>query len=161
MSRDFVVTRTFDAPIELVWRAWSDPEHVMRWWGPEGFTSPTCRMDFREGGTTIVHMRSPAFGDLYNTWRYRQIVPLQRIDFIQNFSDREGNEVDPVEIGLPPAAAEGQGVRSVVTFETVDGSTRMSVTEDGYSTEEALQMSKMGLEQCLDKMAASFRSSGS
>jgi uncharacterized protein YndB with AHSA1/START domain len=47
-------------------------------------------MDFREGGTTIVHMRSPAFGDLYNTWEYREIVPLRRIEFIQYFSDQDG-----------------------------------------------------------------------
>ena len=64
---DMILTRTFDAPKARVWRAWSDAEEVMRWWGPEGFTSPMCRMDFREGGTTLVSMRSEQGWDLYNT----------------------------------------------------------------------------------------------
>jgi uncharacterized protein YndB with AHSA1/START domain len=155
-KRDLVVTRVFDAPVELVWKAWSDPEHVMRWWGPQGFTSPTCRMDFREGGTTIVHMHAPAFGDLYNTWAYREIVPLRRIEFIQQFADEDGRKVDPVELGLPAETREAQDIRNVVTFKAVGGKTEMTVTESGYASDQALNFSKMGLEQCLDKMAASF-----
>jgi uncharacterized protein YndB with AHSA1/START domain len=155
-KRDLVVTRVFDVPVERAWKAWSDPEQVMRWWGPQGFTSPTCRMEFREGGTTLVHMRSPAFGDLYNTWEYREIVPLQRIEFIQSFADEHGNKVDPVEVGLPPQTREAQDVRNVVTFKAVGGTTEMTVTEYGYTSEETFNLSKLGLEQCLDKMAASF-----
>ncbi len=45
-----VVTRIFDAPRELVWKAWTDPKYVMQWWGPKGFTAPVCQMDFRVGG---------------------------------------------------------------------------------------------------------------
>jgi uncharacterized protein YndB with AHSA1/START domain len=101
-KRDLVVTRVFDAPFESMWRAWSDPEYVMRWWGPVGFTSPLARMDFREGGTSLVCMRSPEGQDLYNTWTYRKISPLERIEFIQRFADEDGKEVDPVDMGLPP-----------------------------------------------------------
>src|SRR5215217_4010218 len=75
-KRDLVVNRVFDAPIEQVWHAWTDPEHVMSWWGPTGFTSPIARMDFREGGTSLVCMRSPERHDLYNTWTYREILPM-------------------------------------------------------------------------------------
>lgn len=67
-TRDLVVTRVFDAPVERAWKAWSDSEHVKRWWGPEGFTSPVARMDFREGGTSLVCMRSSEGQDFYNTW---------------------------------------------------------------------------------------------
>jgi uncharacterized protein YndB with AHSA1/START domain len=101
-KRDLVVTRVFDAPFESMWRAWSDPEYVMRWWGPVGFTSPLARMDFREGGTSLVCMRSPEGQDLYNTWTYRKISPLERIESIQRFADEDGKEVDPVDMGLPP-----------------------------------------------------------
>jgi uncharacterized protein YndB with AHSA1/START domain len=94
-TRDLVVKRTFDAPAEDVWKAWSDPELVMRWWGPRGFTSPTCRMDFRVGGRTIVHMHAPAFGDLYNTWTYRAIEPHRWIEFVQRFSDEGGTGGTP------------------------------------------------------------------
>jgi uncharacterized protein YndB with AHSA1/START domain len=153
--RDLLVTRHFDAPPERVWNAWSDPAQVMRWWGPQGFTSPTCRMDFRVGGTTIVHMRSPEFGDLYNTWTYREIVPFLRIEFINNFADRDGNTVDPVGLGLPPGMP--RDVRHVVTFTRVNGSTAMTVTEYGYASQQILELSKAGLEQCLDKMAESLK----
>ena len=49
-KEDLVVTRIIDAPIELVWKAWTDPEHVMKWWGPKYYTSPSCKIDLREGG---------------------------------------------------------------------------------------------------------------
>jgi uncharacterized protein YndB with AHSA1/START domain len=85
-TRDLIVTRVFDAPIELVWKAWTNPEHIMRWWGPEGFTSPSAVIDFREGGMALVCMRAPKeFGgqDMYSTWAYEKIVPMERIEFIQ------------------------------------------------------------------------------
>src|SRR5262245_16235950 len=56
-KRDVILTRTFDASVERVWKAWTDPQEVMRWWGPKGFTSPSCKIDFRVGGKFIFHMR--------------------------------------------------------------------------------------------------------
>lgn len=154
-KHDLVVTRIFDAPIEQVWHAWTDPEHVMQWWGPTGFTSPLARIDFREGGTSLVCMRSPEGQDLYNTWTYRKIVPMRRIEFVQNFSDKDGKKVDPVEMGMPPGIP--LDVRHVVTFEAVgDDKTEMAVTEYGYTSDQIVEISKAGLEQCLDKMAAIF-----
>ena len=78
--RDLVVTRVVAGPVGQVWQAWTDPEQVRRWWGPTGFTCPLARMDVREGGTSLVAMRSPQGQDLYNTWTYRSIVPHQRVD---------------------------------------------------------------------------------
>jgi uncharacterized protein YndB with AHSA1/START domain len=153
--KDLVVTRLFDVPVEFVWKAWSDPEHVMRWWGPGGFTSPLVKMDFREGGTSLVCMSSPAYGDLYNTWTYREIKPMQRIEFIQNPADKDGKRVDPLKVGLPPEFP--LDVRNVVTFKAVsENKTEMTVTEYGYTSDQMFDLSKAGLEQCLDKMAASF-----
>ena len=76
-----VIERIFDAPRELVWKAWTEPDHVMRWWGPQGFTCPLARLDFREGGRSLVCMRAPTeFGgqDMYSTWTYTKIVPSRR-----------------------------------------------------------------------------------
>lgn len=115
---DVVVTRTFDAPRDRVWRAWSDPDEVMKWWEPQGFTCPMCRMDFREGGTTLVSMRSEQGGELYNTWTYRSIEPMDRIEFVAGFADAEGNPVEPAALGLPPAIPNE--VRLVVTLSVVD-----------------------------------------
>lgn len=157
-KRDVVVTRVFDAPVEQVWKAWSDSEQVMRWWGPEGFTCTLAEMDFREGGTSLVCMRAPKeFGgqDMYNTWTYRKIVPTERIEFIQNFADKDGNKVDPAKMGIPPGVPHE--VRHVITFKALDGNrTEMTVTEYGYTSDQAHDLSRAGLEQCLDKMAASF-----
>jgi uncharacterized protein YndB with AHSA1/START domain len=156
MTRDLVVTRQFDAPVEQVWKAWSDPEQVMRWWGPNGFTTPLARMDFREGGSSLVCMRSPDGQDLYNTWTYRKIVPLEQIEFILNFADENGNRFDPTTLGMPPGIP--RDVRHVITFKAVgDNRTEMTVTEYGYTSDQVVEISKAGLEECLDKMAASFK----
>jgi uncharacterized protein YndB with AHSA1/START domain len=154
-TRDIVVTRTFDAPVEQVWKAWSEPEYVKRWWGPAVFTSPSAEMDFREGGTSLVCMRSPDGQDMYNTWTYRKIVPMKHIEFILHFADKDGRQVDPSAHGLPPDVPNG--IRNVVTFKALsDNTTEMTVTEYGYTSDQIYELSKMGLEQCLDKMAAIF-----
>jgi len=50
---ELFITRIFDAARELVWKAWTEPERVKRWWGPQGFTAPFCRIDLRVGGTCL------------------------------------------------------------------------------------------------------------
>ena len=163
MSRDdrthnVVVTRVFDASPEQVWQAWSESEYVRQWWGPAGFTCPLAEMDFREGGTSLVCMRAPQeYGgqDMYNTWTYTKIVPHERIEYIFRFSDKDGNKLNPAELGRPPGVP--QDGHHVVTFEdTGRNKTEMTVTEHGYTSEQARDTSKLGLEQCLDKMAAIF-----
>ena len=153
-----VVTRVFDVPVERVWRAWSDSDHVMQWWGPAGFTCPLAKMDFREGGTSLVCMRAPReFGgqDFYNTWTYSRIDPKKRIDFIHHFTDQYGRMLDPAQVGIPPGVP--REVRHIITFEETDrDQTEMTVTEYGYTSEQARDLSKLGMEQCLDKMARIF-----
>jgi uncharacterized protein YndB with AHSA1/START domain len=158
-SLNVICTRVFDAPIATVWKAWSDGEQVMKWWGPNGFTSPLCKMDFREGGSTLVCMRAPKeFGgmDMFNTWNYQKIVPLERIEYILIFCDKDGNKLDPAAMGIPPGIPKE--VPHVVTFKALsDTKTEMTVTEYGYTSEQTVAISKAGMEQCIDKMAASFK----
>jgi len=150
---DLVVTRVFDAPQERVWRSWSDADQVTRWWGPLGFTSPICRMDFREGGTTLVCMRSAEGWELYNTWMYWSIEPMDRIEFVQGFANEDGTRVAPAELGLPPGIPDE--VRHVVTLSSIDSATtRLTVREYGYPNPEIVEISRAGMEQVLDKMAA-------
>ena len=154
--RDLVVTRVVAAPVGQVWQAWTDPELVRRWWGPTGFTCPLARIDLREGGTSLVAMRSPAGQDLYNTWSYRSIVPHQRLEFIQNFADEHGNKLAPASIGLP--AEIPQDLRNLVTFKALgEHRTELTVTEYGYTSDQILELSKAGLEQVLDKLATSLQ----
>ena len=159
-TRDLIVTRIFNAPVKLVWKAWTDSEYVMRWWGPDYFTSPSAAIDFREGGTSIVCMRAPQeFGgqDMYSRWKYQKIVPMERIEFIQNLADKDGNLIDPLTIGMPPEFP--RDIRTVVTLKDLgNGKTEMTVTEYSMPTSDT-EMGKnaeLGLNQSLDKMAALF-----
>lgn len=155
MTLDLTVTRTFDVPVEQVWQAWTDAEYVKQWWGPAGFTAPIAAMDVREGGTSLVCMRTPDGHDLYNTWTYQQVAPPKRLEFVMGFADENGAAVDPAALGLPPDIPST--VRHVVTFERVGaGGTALTVTEFGYCLQQTVDISRLGLEQCLDKMAAAL-----
>jgi uncharacterized protein YndB with AHSA1/START domain len=97
-TRNVVVTRVFDAPVEQAWRAWTDPQQVMRWWGPAGFTSPVAKMDVREGGTSLVCMRAPSElsgQDIYITWTYHEVIPNERLEFMLNFAYRDERNLTP------------------------------------------------------------------
>ena len=157
-THDMIVTRTFDAPVERVWQAWSDPEQVKRWWGPQGFSSPLCRMDFREGETTLVSMRSDEGWEVFNTWTYRSIQPMEKIEFVARFADADGNQVRPADLGLPPTIPDE--VPHEVTFSRIDdATTEMTVHEFGYPDAQTAAMSRAGMEQVLDKMAELVASS--
>jgi uncharacterized protein YndB with AHSA1/START domain len=157
--KNVVVTRVFEAPVEQVWQAWTDPEYVRQWWGPIGFTCPLAEMDFREGGASLVCMRAPEeWGgqDVYSTWSYTKITPNERIEYIFNFVDKEGHKLTPAQIGIPAGVPEDG--HHVVTFKALsDNRTEMTMTEHGYTTDQAHDISKAGLEQCLDKMADSLK----
>src|SRR5262245_18229193 len=153
-SKDLVVTRAFDAPAAEVWQYWVDPERVKKWRSPTGFTIPLARMDFREGGSSLVRMRSPEGQEFCSAWTYRKIAPMKRIEYIHNLADKDGKKADPVKMGMPPDFP--QDVRNVITFKAVgDNKTEMTVTEYGRTSDQWFDLSKQGLEQCLDKMAAS------
>jgi len=154
-THNVVIRRVFEAPIEQVWKAWSDPDDVMKWWGPTGFSCPLAIMDFREGGTSLVCMQAPQeFGgqNFYNTWTYTKIEPQKRIEFIHRFTDQDSRVLDPAQIGIPLGVP--REVRHVITFNVLDDNrTEMNVTEYGYASEQARDLSQLGMEQCLDKMA--------
>src|SRR5579859_947040 len=103
-KKDLIITRVFDAPIAKVWKAWTDADDVMRWWGPTHFTSPMAKIDFREGGTSLVCMRAPKdFGgqDFYSILDYKKIVPMEQIVYVHNLADKDGNKQDPATLGMP------------------------------------------------------------
>ena len=147
---EFTITRVVAAPLESVWRAWTDERLVGEWWGPVGFTAAVHRMDFREGRTTLVSMSAPGFGEIYNTWTYTRIMPNQRIEFDSRFADSDGQTIDPIAPGVPGV------VPHVITFRDLGGGqTEMTVSESGYASEEAMAMSRAGQEQVLDKLTHS------
>jgi len=66
------VSRTFEAPLEMLWKAWTEPEQFMKWYGPKGFTAPTCEIDLREGGRHLWSMKSPDGRQMYFTGNYKE-----------------------------------------------------------------------------------------
>lgn len=157
MAKQIEVTRTFNAPIEMVWKVWTDPELVKRWWGPKNFSSPVARLDFREGGKSIVSMLAPkemGGQEFFSVWVYVKIIPLKTIEFIQSLSDEDGNKIDPKKVGMP--ADFPIDVRTVVIFQELGNSkTEMTVTE--YAEFGTISnFAQIGLEESMDKMGAIF-----
>lgn len=154
-TQDLIVTRVFDAPISEVWQAWVEPKQIKQWWGPTGFSCPLAKIDFRLGGTSLVGMRAPkelGGQDQYSLWQYTKIVPMERIEYTFSFADSDGNKIDPAAAGLPPGVVKEQ--HHVVTFKTIGTTkTELTVTERDWPVGQMMDMSRLGLEQCLDKMA--------
>jgi uncharacterized protein YndB with AHSA1/START domain len=151
-TRDLRVTRVLDAPLELAWRLWAEPDWVMRWWGPAHYTCPSCQMDFREGGTTIVCMRSPEGHDQHSAWHYTRIVPHERIEFTQHLAQADGSRMDPAAAGLSPDFPEN--TRTVVEFKALGAQTELTITEYAMPTGFMGEMAELGLNQMMDKIAA-------
>ena len=86
----FVISHTFDAPRDLVWKAFSDPARMKEWWGPKGFPVATSRMDFRPGGTYHYALAIPDGSLMWGRFAYREIVAPERIVMVNSFSDEEG-----------------------------------------------------------------------
>ena len=147
-----VVTRVFDAPRELVWKAWTDPKYVMQWWGPTGFTSPVCHMDFRVGGKSLFCMKAPDGQEFWNAVEYHEIVPPEKIVSSMYFADAQGNKVEPEAYGIEHEAIEG--AHDVTLFEDL-GNGRTKLTFIGNDTmasaKESGQME--GWIEILDKVA--------
>lgn len=154
-KQNLVFTRVFNASLPEVWKAWTEPALVMRWWGPDGFTSPMAKIDLREGGTSHVCMTNPQFGDQYSLWQYTKIVPQQVIEWVHYLADKDGNKLIPTEVGMPPDFPEA--MRNRAEFRDLgNGQTGLTVTEFDWPVGQMMELSRMGMEQCLDKMAAIF-----
>jgi len=154
-ERVLVITRVFDAPRELVWKAWTEPERFMRWYGPKGFTSPVSKIDLRVGGVRLNCMRSPEGRDFWTTGVYREIVEPGRIVYTDSLSDAEGNMV--------PASHYGRSgdwpleLLVTVMFEEHEGKTKLTLRHVGIPAGENGDMAEAGWNESFDKLAESFR----
>ena len=148
-----VITRVFDAPRQLVWKAWTDPQYVMQWWGPKGFTCPVCKMHFRVGGKFLCCMRTPDGQEFWNGGEYHEIVLLEKIVSSMYFSDSEGNKVEPEHYGIEHEAIEG--AYDVTLFEDLgDGQTKLTFIGN-ETMEDAKESGQVeGWKEILDKVAA-------
>jgi uncharacterized protein YndB with AHSA1/START domain len=152
---DLVVTRILDAPLELVWKAWTKPEQVMRWWGPAYYTSPFCKLDLRVGGKYVFAMQAPEDqgGQIsYTSGVYERIVPMELLAFTQGLSDQDGNRIDPAQAGMPPDFPKE--LHTVVTFRAIGEMTEITITETGWTPSQMYVYALAGTQQEMDKLSA-------
>jgi uncharacterized protein YndB with AHSA1/START domain len=160
MDGDIKLKRIIDAPVATVWQAWTEPEHVMRWWGPQDYTSPTCKIDLREGGTYLFCMRAPEYQggqDSYTTGTYSKIVPNERLEFTQSMADEHGNVVDPATLGLTDMPDVTQ---TTVLFKSIKNGTmtELTIIESGQKLgTQMFLFALLGLYQTMDKLADSVK----
>ncbi|MDD1674407.1 MAG: SRPBCC domain-containing protein [Methanomicrobiales archaeon] len=150
-GKELVITRIFNAPRELVWKVWTEPKYVMRWWGPMGFTSPFSTIDLRIGGKYLNCMRSSDGKDFWSTGNYREIIPFKRIVATDSFSDEKGNVV--------PGSYYGMGndfpleLLVTVTFEEDKGRTKFTLRHAGLPPGVMTDMTGAGWSGSFDKLA--------
>lgn len=89
-GKEVVITREFDAPRELVFKAWTDADQIAHWWGPKGFTNPVCEWDARPGNSIHVVMRAPNGTDYPMGGSFREIIAPERLVFTTGALDEKG-----------------------------------------------------------------------
>ena len=149
-----VITRTFDAPRERVFAAFTQPEALKKWWGPNGFTTPVARIDPRPGGIFHACMRSPEGQDFWSRGVYREVVKPERIVSTDTFADADGNIVDPSHYGMSPTWPR----EALVTLTFADRSGKTAFTLHHHvpgSTTADRDMCRQGWNESLDRLAAS------
>jgi uncharacterized protein YndB with AHSA1/START domain len=153
--RGLVITRVFDAPREVVWKNWTDPELVKHWWGPKDFTAPYIKIDLRVGGEYLYCMRAPDGKDYWGKGIYREIVPPERMVCTDSFADDKGNTV--------PASYYGFGtdfpleVLLTLTFEEHEGKTKLTLKHSGFPPGPHMDDAQTGWNQSLDKLAEAVK----
>jgi uncharacterized protein YndB with AHSA1/START domain len=143
-----LITRVFDAPRELVFKAWTEPERLKRWWGPKGYTTPYCEIDLRPGGIIFYCMRSPEARDYWGRGVFREIVVPERIVLTNSFADAQGNVVSSTHYGMSPEWP--LETLLTVTFEEEAGKTRVTLSYEGVPPGADRDGSQQGWSEILE-----------
>lgn len=150
MKTALVIDRSFEAPRERLWQAWSDPELMKCWFGPKTFTTPFCTIDFRVGGKNITCMRSPEGQDFWSTGEYREIIPMEKIVCTDSFADEKGNAVSGEVYGMGKDFPLEMLV--IVTLEEQGGKTKMTMVHEGMPPGEHMDGARGGWNESFDKL---------
>ena len=133
VQKPFVISRVFNAPRDVVFDAFTNPEEMKKWWGPKGFTVHFSKMDLRPGGTYHYGMKAPDGTPMWGKFVYREIVRPERIVFVNSFSDEAGGVTrHPMALDWP--------LRMLTTFTFEDlggGRTKLTTTSSAHEATEA------------------------
>ena len=145
-DRVLKIERIFDAPPSLVFKAWTDPEHMVHWFGPRGFKSTVLKSDLRPGGAYRIHMLGPD-GDHWSQGIYREVVPPERLVMVGSWADAQGNPTRP-ETTL------------TLLFEDVAGKTKLTLHNAIFESVTARDMHNSGWSSSLDCLGEYLASVG-
>jgi uncharacterized protein YndB with AHSA1/START domain len=144
-NHELSITRLIDAPRAKVYRCWSEPELLKRWFAPAPYTTPVAELDLRPGGGNTIVMRSPEGQDMPNRGQYLEVVPNERIVFTDAYTG-----------DWQPGAKPFMTV--ILSFEDEGGKTRYTARVRHWSAEDKAAHEKMGFETgwgiCADQLAA-------
>jgi uncharacterized protein YndB with AHSA1/START domain len=152
-TRALVIVRSFNASKEQLFESWTDPEKVMKWWGPKGFTAPVCKIDLRVGGEYLFCTRSPEGQDFWSKGVYQEISVPHRIVATDSFSDAHGNIISASSVGLPG----GWPSTLLITlhFDDDAGKTKLTLLHEGLPI-EMLESCESAWNEYFDKLANCF-----
>jgi uncharacterized protein YndB with AHSA1/START domain len=139
-DREMLVTRTFDAPRDLVWQMWTKAEHLQHWWGPDGWSLPVCEIDFRPGGSWFYCMAGPDDMQSCGKATYLEIQAPERLVYEDAFTDAEGNPMADMPVA------------HIILEFVADGDKTTVLNTVRYPTREARdQVLAMGVQAGIDQ----------
>jgi uncharacterized protein YndB with AHSA1/START domain len=144
----FIISRTFNAPLDRVWKAWTEPEQMAQWWGPKGFDADVKTLDLKPGGTFLYRLLSPQSQEMWGRMLFREIVPKEKLVFINSFSDPDGGVTrHPMAPNWPLL------MHTTISFTEAGGKTTVTVEWMPY---EASQTECETFEEGRDSMQAGW-----
>jgi uncharacterized protein YndB with AHSA1/START domain len=138
-ERVLVVERTFDAPRELVFKVWTDPKHLVHWFGPRGFTLPSCTLDLRPDGAWRICMLSPEGREYWVRGTFREIVEPKRLAFTWAHEKADGTP--------------GHETLVTVTFDEQGGRTKLTLRQAIFESVEERDSHRGGWTSSLERLA--------
>ncbi len=155
-----IIEKVINASRKDVWRAWTEPELIKKWWGPEGFSAPSIKIDLKVGGKYIFSMHGPKDSewdkDMYSAGTYKEIVPNEKLVVTDYFSDENGKMMKPADYGMD-SNFPGELTVTVLFEETEQGKTKLSIIYPPPEKKEQLKAMlasgmKEGWNSSLDKL---------
>jgi uncharacterized protein YndB with AHSA1/START domain len=154
LQNKIVITRVFDLTVSEVWRALTEAEQFKKWWGPNGFTCPSSKMEARVGGKYLNCMRGPDGKEYWSTGVVKEFIPEKKLVVTDSFSDEKGNIKSASEYGMPGNWPK----QLLISFELeeADGATKLRLEHEGIPEEMHDECMK-GWNESFDKLQRNIR----
>jgi len=122
-TQELVITRTFNAPRDMVWKAWSEADQLAQWWGPKGFAMEVTKFEFKPGGMFLYNMQPPNAGKIWGRFLFREMVAPEKLVFINSFSDENGGITQNPWLPVWP-----KEILNTMTLKEQDGKTTITIS---------------------------------